>query len=438
MKLRARLATVLFRLAACASALGLPALQASLPEGWSHGDIGAVNAAGGATFDAQTKIFTISGPGTDIAGTADRFHYVHRPLNGDGYIVARVVSLTPTHAGAKAGVMIRESLDAGSRHATLVVTPGSGTGLLWRTGTGGGTSSSLLTGLTAPRWVKLERQGKVIIGSESEDGVVWSVVRRITIDMAAEVQVGLIACSRTSGLASFVADQVVVDDLGDALALPWPWTEHTVGNPTDPGAALHDGSYVLSNLGADLSGTADRFKFVAQPLLGDGALTFQLASAASSNPNSRFGLIMRESLDSGARQVFLGVTSGGELTRSTRLIPGTAIAGMGEPIQVSPPVWIRLQRIGDVFTLYSSVGGDTWTEVGATTLTLSPTLEVGLAYANRSASVWAIGIGDALTLVTSEDADGNGLPDAWELRHFGSVGVAPAPAPHRDCRTQPK
>jgi hypothetical protein len=37
-------------------------------------------------------VFTVSGAGADIWGTADSFHFAYTALNGDGQIVARVTS----------------------------------------------------------------------------------------------------------------------------------------------------------------------------------------------------------------------------------------------------------------------------------------------------------------------------------------------------------
>jgi hypothetical protein len=49
-------------------------------------------------------VFTVSGAGADIWGTADSFTAVDQLLSGDGSIVARVVSEQNTHPAAKAGV----------------------------------------------------------------------------------------------------------------------------------------------------------------------------------------------------------------------------------------------------------------------------------------------------------------------------------------------
>jgi hypothetical protein len=86
--------------------------------------------------------FTINGAGADIWGTADQFHFAYQTLNGDGEIVARVASLQNTHAWAKAGVMIREALTAGSRHAFAAVTPGNGLSFQRRVTTGGSSAST--------------------------------------------------------------------------------------------------------------------------------------------------------------------------------------------------------------------------------------------------------------------------------------------------------
>ena len=54
------------------------------------------------------------GSGSDIWERADGFRFVYRALTGDGTVEAQVASLQNTNGWAKAGVMIRESLAAGS------------------------------------------------------------------------------------------------------------------------------------------------------------------------------------------------------------------------------------------------------------------------------------------------------------------------------------
>lgn len=407
-------------------------LCATLPEPWNDTDVGSVGTPGGAAYDPATGAYTIQGAGAEIGGTADNFHFAYRPLSGDGCIIARIGSLTNTSSSAKAGVMIRETLAADARNALLMVTPGIGAGLKWRSSTGGAASQVLVSGIQAPHWVKLERRGKMVTGYASGDGVTWNVVQRAALSMTADVYIGLAACSRTSGLTTAVADQVTIDTPDAGVSLPWPWTETTVGSPAEAGVALYDGSYVLSNLGADIWGTADKMKYVSQTLTGDGALTLQVSSVTSNDNSSRLGLMMRESLNATARHVFLGVNTSKAMVFLSRRTTGGTTATRAASLTVAVPAWIRLQRSGNLFTAWRSTDGVNWTAHGTETLDLGPTLHVGAAYSNRSASTWAIGVGDELKLTTPADTDGNGLDDTWELHYFGGIGANPQADPDGD------
>lgn len=105
----------------------------------------------------------MTGSGADIWGTADGFQYVYRTLTGDGEIVARVVSLTNVHVWSKAGVMLCESLTAGSRHAIMLMSGASGSSFQYRATTGGSSAGDSGTpSTTYPRWIRLVRQGTTI------------------------------------------------------------------------------------------------------------------------------------------------------------------------------------------------------------------------------------------------------------------------------------
>ena len=120
-------------------------------------DVGGPAAAGSYTVDEG--VYTVRGSGVDIWGTADSFHYVYTRWIGDGEITARVASMTNTNSWAKVGVMIRETLDGGSRNVFSYITPGSGKAIQNRSQTGQGSVHSNTPGYSAPQWVRLVRQG---------------------------------------------------------------------------------------------------------------------------------------------------------------------------------------------------------------------------------------------------------------------------------------
>jgi regulation of enolase protein 1 (concanavalin A-like superfamily) len=170
---------------------------ASLPAGWVHGDVGGVGVAGGAEF--ANGAFLLEGAGADIWGTADAFQFAYRSMTGDGAIVARVISLSPTDPWTKAGVMIRAALTAASRHAMMVVSPGKGLAFQRRVVDGGESTHTSGGSGAAPVWVKLERQGSSITASVSSDGAAWTVVGTDVIDLPETVYVGLPLTSHHAG-----------------------------------------------------------------------------------------------------------------------------------------------------------------------------------------------------------------------------------------------
>ena len=87
-------------------------------------DIGSVAAPG--TLSYNNGSYTVTADGNDIWNNADAFNYVYQTLSGDGEIIAKVDGISSSDAWAKAGLMIRQSLDASSAQASVFSTPGNG------------------------------------------------------------------------------------------------------------------------------------------------------------------------------------------------------------------------------------------------------------------------------------------------------------------------
>ena len=187
-----------------------PSTPGALPAGWSAQDIGSVSAAGSTTQDSGT--WTVTGSGADIWGTADGCRFVSQRLTGDIQVTAQVSGLTNTNVWAKAGVMIRESLTAGSRHASTFATAANGLAYQRRLVTDGVSSHTAGPASATPYWVHIERLGNVVISSTSPNGTTWTEIRRETIAMSAAVYVGLAVTSHNNGVlctATFTNVQVV-------------------------------------------------------------------------------------------------------------------------------------------------------------------------------------------------------------------------------------
>jgi len=177
--------------------------------------------------------FTMSASGNDIWGTADAFRFVYKSLNGNGSIVARVDSIANTNAWAKGGVMIRESLDPGGKHAMVVVTPGNGVQFTWRQLMNMDmTEHNTQADLEAPHWVKLTRAGNVFTAEHSADGVTWEPVvdaasNTRDLPMIGNVYIGL-------ALTSHNADAVTVAEFSNVTTsggVSGQWQVAEVGGP---------------------------------------------------------------------------------------------------------------------------------------------------------------------------------------------------------------
>ncbi|PYV39519.1 MAG: silent information regulator protein Sir2, partial [Acidobacteria bacterium] len=165
---------------------------------WTSQDIGSVGIIGSSTYNGSS--FTVNGSGTDIWNAADAFQFMYQPLIGDGQIVARVASQQNTDPWAKAGVMIRETLTAGSKNAMMAITPGNGLDFQFRSDAGISSTYSFGGNATVPIWVKLVRNGTTISAYKSTDGVAWTLVGSTSITMNNSLYVGLAVTSHNNSV----------------------------------------------------------------------------------------------------------------------------------------------------------------------------------------------------------------------------------------------
>ncbi|MBN2313937.1 MAG: LamG domain-containing protein, partial [Sedimentisphaerales bacterium] len=135
---------------------------------------------GGLRYDTVSQTYTLTGSGSDIGGTSDEFHYAYKTLTGAGSITTKINSLTDTHAWAKAGIMIRETLEADALYASVMVTPSGRVAFEFRsTAALDAYSTHTTTGtITLPHWIRLTRSATNLFTAEhSSDGVNWTTVK---------------------------------------------------------------------------------------------------------------------------------------------------------------------------------------------------------------------------------------------------------------------
>jgi len=213
---------------------------------WFRGNPASV----GSFVEGPIGTYTMTASGADIFGTADEFHFAYKMLTGAGSIIARVESVEMVHNWAKAGVMIRETLDAGSKFAAVYITPTDTDGTatngcrfqarVLETGGDATSDSGVATdeqrAIIAPYWVKIERD---VVGNfngyYSSDGVTWRSMfwNPQNISMNANVYIGLALTSHDAALTcQAVLSNVTIN--GSAVT---QWANQDIGiesNATEP------------------------------------------------------------------------------------------------------------------------------------------------------------------------------------------------------------
>ncbi|MBN2181014.1 MAG: LamG domain-containing protein, partial [Sedimentisphaerales bacterium] len=110
------------------------------PQDWTRDDIESLtiwlrgNPAKVSSFlEEPPGIFTVKGIGKDIYDRSDEFHFVYKEVEGAVQIIVKVDSMDNTDPFAKAGIMIRDTLDTNAKYCGLFMTPENGVRYQYRT-----------------------------------------------------------------------------------------------------------------------------------------------------------------------------------------------------------------------------------------------------------------------------------------------------------------
>lgn len=160
-----------------------------------HRDIGNPCAPGDAVI--STDGVTITASGDDIYNNQDQFHMVYKKWTGDGQIIAKIVDYANSEPWAKIGVMMRETINPGSKHVSMGILPGDGGSSLWYKPQTNGLASqnTLFDTAEAPYWVKLVRKGNRFTGYVAPNGETWKTVAAVNVPMESTLFVGLCVSS---------------------------------------------------------------------------------------------------------------------------------------------------------------------------------------------------------------------------------------------------
>ena len=189
--------------------------------------------------------------------------------------------------------------------------------------------------------------------------------------------------------------------IADNDAAGIPLTSTDIGSTGVAGSDTMDpvtGVHTHKGAGLGFSSTSDTFNFAYTTMTGDGTIIGRVSSITAGSVWARSGLMMRDSLATGSKFAFAGVSKG-QGSYFIRRTSDNATATTSNTAGIAAPYWFKLTRVGNVFTAYRSVDGVAWTSMGSTTITMGATIYVGLATTSNNLSALATSVVDNLQIV---------------------------------------
>jgi len=216
---------------AVAAMLPNPPSTASLTTGLASADLNGCSPAGSTNYSNGRWTLVSGYNGIDPWGTTgnDTVRFAYKQITGDFTMLAQVTSVANVGSlGAKAGIMVRDTLNSATNRCWIAMTPGltyERALLGWTSLSYGSNSQARSFSITQmPYWVKLERVGLRIQTFTSINGSDWSPAA--TADFAnlpSTLYVGLFGTSLVNGTAStatFANVRLTGADGGEAVKTP--------------------------------------------------------------------------------------------------------------------------------------------------------------------------------------------------------------------------
>jgi hypothetical protein len=154
-----------------------------------------------------------------------------------------------------------------------------------------------------------------------------------------------------------------------------------IGNPLLPGSqtVVTNGLTITAD-GAAIAGTNDQLQFSYRLVSGNFDMAVRLAALTLSDTWAKAGLMAREALAPGGRfAAALATPSINGCFFEWRDPAGSSSQSVASFPDNYPNTWLRLNRVGNLFSGFASYDGQTWTLLASQTIALSNQLYLGFA-----------------------------------------------------------
>jgi hypothetical protein len=163
-----------------------------------------------------------------------------------------------------------------------------------------------------------------------------------------------------------------------------PFASQDIGGPATPSTETYPSNGVtVTSAGSAIGGSSDQFNMEYQLQTGNFDVTVCLSALSLPSLWAQAGLMARENLNTGSPFAAALATPGmnGDSFSYRTSTAGVAVSTGGFPVNY-PNTWLRLTRVGNVFTGFASYDGTNWTQLGTVTDTMPSQIYLGLAVAS--------------------------------------------------------
>ncbi|MEO8368394.1 MAG: hypothetical protein ABI806_04275 [Candidatus Solibacter sp.] len=169
----------------------------------NSGDVGNPAIKGAAEFNPTSGEYKITGAGANMWAKQDQFQYVWREMQGN-FAVSATVRFVGTGADhRKAGIVVRQSLDADATYADVVMHGNGMPGLQWRSRQGEDTNT-FDPPFEGPGTfkIKLVRNGVKVYLYTAREGAELKEIAHTEVSFRNPVLVGIGVCSHQADAAT--------------------------------------------------------------------------------------------------------------------------------------------------------------------------------------------------------------------------------------------
>jgi len=185
------------------------------------------------------------------------------------------------------------------------------------------------------------------------------------------------------------------------------YTGEDIGAVATSGSHSVAGSVVTINAsGADIWGTSDEFYFYHYTLVGDGEISAKIVSITNTHEWTKANVMMRESIAPNSKYAMMMMTPGvkGADFEYRTTTGGSAGPSGQSDLSSTLPHWVRVRRTGDLFEGFKSSDGITWTLYRSITISMSASIEIGLALTSHVDGTLATAVFDDINGVSTPTA----------------------------------